>query len=67
MTKAEKRRQWELRSVYQNGWDILWAWGQCVCPPGTCPLQAELDRVEVDPGDLLMALALGQPSLIGIV
>lgn len=66
MSREDRRRQAELRAVYRTGWDILSAWAQCECPAGSCPLEAELVRLGVAPGDLLAALALGQPSLIGV-
>jgi len=66
MGRNRKRRQFELRTVYRNAWDILTTWATCQCPPGACPLEAELARLGTDPSELLVAVALGQPWLIGI-
>jgi hypothetical protein len=66
MDRAQRRRQWELRNIYENGWDLLDAWAQCDAAPGDCCIEQELLRLETDPGSLLAALALGQPALIGI-
>lgn len=62
MTREERRRAIELRNVYENGWDVLKTWGTCQCPEGTCPLGAELDRLGISPGGLLLAVVLGDPS-----
>ena len=66
MDRAAKRRQFELKTVYRNAWDILTTWSQCRCDEGSCPLEAELTRLGIDPGTLLLAACLGQPQLIGI-
>jgi len=66
MDKHEKRRQAELRCVYRNAWDILTTWAQCACEPEACPLEAEMSRLGLTPGLLLAAVALGQPSMLGI-
>lgn len=66
MNRSERRRQFELRTVYLNAWNILSTWATCCCEPGTCPLEAELSRLGIDPGTLLAAVALGQPELIGV-
>jgi len=66
MDAAERRRQAELRAVYRDAWAVLGAWATCACPEDTCPLQEEMDRLGFAAGDLLAAVALGQPRLIGI-
>ncbi len=66
MRTGGSRRQRELRCLYYEGWSVLSAWATCTCPEGACPIAAELERLGVEPGDLLAALALGQPALIGV-
>jgi hypothetical protein len=66
MDRRARQRQRELRAVYEQGWGILSAWATCECPEGRCPLEAELDRLMVRPGDLLAAMATGQPEFIGL-
>lgn len=66
VNKADKQRQAVLRSIYRTGWDILETWARCACEEGVCPLQAELDRWDVEPGDLLLALVTGDPRHIGV-
>lgn len=66
MDREAKRRQFELKTVYRNAWDILSTWSQCRCAAGACPIETELTRLGTDPGTLLLAVCLGQPQLIGI-
>ena len=66
MRSKEKWRQWHLRRLYADGWEVLSAWATCACDPGACPLQEAMDRLGVEPGDLLLAMVTGNPSLIGV-
>jgi len=60
-----KQRAALLWHLYQDGWEILTHWATCVAPEGGCALEAGLWRLGVDPGDLLAALVLSDPSIIG--
>lgn len=64
MDRAQRRLEFDRRTVYRNGWDILTTWVTCRCEPETCPLEAELDRLGASPGSLLLALVTGDPQLM---
>jgi len=66
MCRNEKDRQVFLRSVYDDGWDILSHWVICPVTAGLCVLEAVMRSHGFTPADLLEALVLGRPEAIGI-
>lgn len=64
MDRSRRRLEFDRRTVYRNGWDILTTWATCRCDPRSCPLEAELARLGATPGSLLVALVLGCPELM---
>jgi len=65
---VDKRAKWraaQLWHIYQDGWELLTHWVACEAPDGRCHVEVGLRGLGIEPGDLLVALCNGDPTLIG--